>query len=90
MRARGSGIDRHRPLVVLPGGSEIAALEGEHSEVLQRNAAVGIDREHALEHPARLGGAAGARVRDAETVQRVGVRGRTRRERFERRIPSAT
>ena len=62
---------------------DVAALEREHAEVLERDAAVRIDGKDALEDPARLVAASTARQCDAERVERIGVGVRILRERLE-------
>jgi hypothetical protein len=74
MRTRRSRLGAHGPLEPKARRREIAALERHHSQVFERNAAVGVDREDALERPRGFVPAARPDVGDAERVQRFGVR----------------
>src|SRR5947208_16451902 len=62
---------------------DVAALERQQPEILEWHTARRVDRQHPLEDRARVTGAAGLRVRDAECVERLEVDVRILHERVE-------
>ncbi len=83
MRARRARIRLHGALELPPRLDRIAALDREQPQVLERNAARRIDRQHALEDRARGVGAPRLRVGNPQRIQRIEIGVRRVRDRFE-------